>query len=59
MLSTTHNSKSIQCSIDLTPQSTSKVLSKMKMPKIPAIAVNALNIINNASYSHLHTSTTK
>ncbi|MDF1883637.1 hypothetical protein JHD49_06770 [Sulfurimonas sp. SAG-AH-194-C21] len=54
MSSTTDNNNIIKCSISLTPDSTNKVLSKMKMPKIPTIAVNALNIINNASYSHLH-----
>ncbi len=54
MSSTTDNNKNSKCSISLTPHSTNKVLSKMKMPKIPSIAVDALNIINNASYSHLH-----
>lgn len=54
-----NNSKNGQCSIELTPKATNKVLSTMKMPKIPSIAVNALNIINNASYSHLHHTPTK
>jgi len=54
MLTTTDSKKSSKCSISLTPNSTNKILSKMKMPKIPTIAVDALNIINSASYSHLH-----
>ncbi len=54
MSNTTTNKRDTKCSINMTPHSTNKVLSKMKMPKIPTIAVNALNIINNASYSHLH-----
>ena len=48
-----NNSKASNCAINVTPKNTNKVLSKMKMPSIPAIAVNALNILNNASYSHL------
>ena len=55
----TANKQSTSCSINITPQSTNIVLSKMKMPNIPTIAVNALNIINSASYSHLHQSATK
>lgn len=43
------------CAIDVTPRQTKQVLSKMKMPKIPAIAMSALHIINHASYSHLNT----
>ena len=52
MSNTTVNNKDTKCSITRTPQSTNKVLSKMKMPKIPTIAVDALNIINNASILH-------
>ena len=59
MSTITDNNKNSKCSISLTPHSTNKVLSKMKMPKIPSIAVDALNIINNASYSHLHHTITK
>lgn len=53
------SNKNNQCSIKLTPQATNKVLATMKIPKIPSIAVNALDIINNASYSHLHHFSTK
>ena len=59
MSNTIYSNKNSKCSISLTPNETNKVLSKMKMPNIPNIAVNALNIINNASYSHLHNTHTR
>ena len=59
MSNTINSHKGRQCSINLTPKSTNKALSKMKMSKIPSIAVDALNIINNASYSNLHNPITK
>ena len=56
MSTTVNASVQSQCAISLTPQETKHVLSKMKVPTIPNIAVNALNIINHASYAHLTTS---
>ena len=56
MSTTVHKNATNQCAMNLTPQETKHVLSKMKVPTIPSIAVNALNIINRASYSHLATS---
>jgi len=41
------NSKHSLCPIKTTPKETNKILSKMKLPSIPNIAINALNIINN------------
>lgn len=51
--------KKSNCSISLTPQATKEVLSKMKLPTIPNIAVNALNIMKNASYSQFTHSSSK
>ena len=59
MSDTTANKRNTKCSISMTPQSINRVLSEMKMPKIPTIAVDALNIINKASYSHLHQPATR
>jgi hypothetical protein len=59
MSSSIDNKKNAKCSISLTPYTTNNVLSKMKLPVIPTIAIDALNIINNASYSHLHPIQTK
>jgi len=56
MSSTVEKNISSQCAIPVTPQKTKHVLSKMKVPTIPSIAVNALNIINHAAYAHLKTS---
>jgi len=56
MSTTVHKNVQSQCAMNLTPQKTKHVLSKMKVPTIPSIAVNALNIINHASYAHLTTS---
>ena len=56
MSTTVNTSIRSQCAMSLTPQKTKDVLLKMKVPTIPSIAVNALNIINHASYSHLTTS---
>ncbi len=58
-MSNTVKNNNSACSLNSTPKSTNKVLLKMKMPKIPTIAVDALNIINNASYSHLHHTLTR
>ena len=59
MSDTTTDKQSSNCSINMTPQSTNRVLSKMKMPKIPTIAIDALNIINSASYSYPHHTATR
>jgi hypothetical protein len=59
MLDTVNNKQAVKCSINLTPKATNDALSKMKMPKIPDIAVNALNILNHASYSHLQNTHTR
>lgn len=47
MLSTTDKNKNAKCSLNITPQSANKALSKMKMPKIPSIAMDALAILKN------------
>ena len=56
MSTAVHKNVTNQCAINSTPQETKHVLSKMKVPTIPSIAVNALNIINRASYAHLTSS---
>jgi hypothetical protein len=35
------------CAINLTPKKTKQVLSKMKVPKIPYIALDALDKLNH------------
>ena len=52
MSNLTNNKKNSKCSINSTPNDTNKILSKMQMPKIPNIAVKALNILNNTNYIH-------